>query len=150
MHPGRSLALALGVFGLALFGCAQERPVIVENSRGNPPEVHNPAGNAIEAIKAYSFEQRDLAVNNLEHVTADLDQRIRDMRGRSKAIASDRREDWNSALTKLELKRDELEVNVTRIKFATEDKWDDAKGSAVDTLEEVQDLLEDLQGIVRD
>jgi cell division protein ZapA (FtsZ GTPase activity inhibitor) len=112
--------------------------------------VHNPAGNAIEAIKAYGFEQRDLAVNKLEHVTADLDQRIRAMRGRSKAIASDRREDWNAALTKLELKRDELEVSTTRIKFATEDKWDDAKGSAVDTLEEVQDLLEELQGIVRE
>ena len=39
---------------------------------------------------------------------------------------------------------------MTRIKFATEDKWDDAKGSAVDTLEEVQDLLQELQEIVRD
>jgi hypothetical protein len=150
MSMARRFTLPACLYALVLAGCAQERPVIVETSRGMDPEVHNPAGNAMEAIKAYGFEQRDLAVNNLESVIADLDRRIRDFRGRSKSIASDRREDWNEEVTKLELKRDELEVNATRIKFATADRWDDAKDSAIDSLEEVQDLLEELQEIVQD
>lgn len=150
MSMARRFTLPACLIALALVGCAQERPVIVETTRGPQPETHSPAGNAIEALKAYEFEQRDLAVNNLQSVIADLDRRISDFRGRSKSIASDRREDWNEAVTKLELKRDELEVNATRIKFASADKWDDAKDSAVDSLEEIQDYLEELQEIVQD
>jgi hypothetical protein len=132
-------------------GCAsQERPVIVENHRGPAPEVHSPAGNAIEAIKAYGVEQKDLAVNNLEQVLSDLDGQVKDMRGRSKGIASDSRESWNETLTKLEKTRDELEVIVTRMKFSTKDNWEDVKRSATKGLEEVQEDLQKLQKIARD
>ncbi|HZN58042.1 MAG TPA: hypothetical protein VFD71_08210 [Planctomycetota bacterium] len=144
MKSHRNLALAIAFLAL---GCAHDRPVIVESSSSSP---HNPSGNAIEAIKAYSFEQRDLAVTNLESVINDLDGRIQDFRARSKSIASNRREDWNETLTKLELKRDELEVLTTRMKFATIDKWDETKKSAVNGLEEVQDYLQKLQKTVQD
>lgn len=145
----RIMALGLGMCFLLLAGCADERPVIVETPRTNAPE-HVPAGNAIEAMKAYGFEQRDLAVNNLQGVTSDLDRRIRDFRARSKTIASDSRDDWNDTLTELEKKRDELEVAVTRLKYATHDTWGDVKGSTVDILEDVQSHMEKLQEIVRD
>lgn len=127
---------------------AAQRPT--HELAGRLQEVHSPAGNAIEAIKAYGFEQRDLVVNNLQSVLSDLDRRIKDMRGKSKAIASDARDDWNETLTELEKTRDELEVNVTRLKFATQDTWGDVKSSAVKGLEEVEEHLQELQSIARD
>jgi hypothetical protein len=152
MHRVQRISVALGALvSLAVFsGCADEKTVIVEPPRGRQPEVHAPAGNAVEAIKAYGFEQRDLAVNNLQGVLADLDRRTRDFRARSKSIASDSREDWNETLTKLEKTRDELEVNVTRMKFATADTWDDVKATAIKRLDEVEELLADLQETARE
>ena len=149
MNKLRGFAAYAGVWAIVLCGCAEPRPVIVENSQ-KTTDVHNTPGNAIEAIKAYEFEQRDLAVNNLQHVHSDLQRRILDMRAQSKSIASDSREDWNEKLTDLERKRDELDLIVTRMKFATHDKWADVKDSAVDNLEEVQDIMQKLQEIVND
>jgi hypothetical protein len=74
MNLGQSCT-GVCVFGLALLGCAQETGDRRELAR-EPPSAQ-PFGQRHRAIKAYSFEQRDLTVNNLEHVTADLDQRIR-------------------------------------------------------------------------
>jgi hypothetical protein len=143
-------AALLSCFALAILaGCAQERPVIIEN-RKDPAETHTPAGNAIEAIKSYGYEQRDLTVNNLQGVLSDLDKRIRDMRDRSKSIASDSRKEWNESLTELEKVRDELEVNATRLKFATQDTWDDVKHSTIKCLEDVQESLQELQEIARE
>ena len=65
-------------------------------------------------------------------------------------IASDRRDEWNQQLTELEKNRDELEVVTTRMKFATNDQWDDVKDAVVDNLEEVQDHLQELQEIAKD
>ena len=141
--------LSAGLSGLLLCGCAEERKVIIENTE-RTSDVHNTPGTSIEAIKAYEFEQRDLAVNNLQQVTADLNRRILDMRSRTKGIASDRRDEWNENLTELEKNRDELEVITTRMKFATNDQWDDVKDDVIDNLEEVQDHLQELQEIAKD
>ena len=64
--------------------------------------------------------------------------------------ASDRRDEWNENLTELEKNRDELEVITTRMKFATNDQWDDVKAAVVDNLDEVQDHLQELQEIAKD
>ena len=72
------------------------------------------------------------------------------MRAQSKGVASDKRNDWNEHLTGLEKNRDELEVIVTRMKFATHDKFDEVRDSAVENLEHVQDHLQELQEIAKD
>lgn len=143
--------LCTAALSLFFIGCAaQERPVIVETPQRPAPEVHDPAGNAIEAIEAYGYEQQDLVINNIQSILSDLDRRITDLRSRSKMIASDERDDWNEELTELEQTRDELEVLVSRAKFATRDNWDDVKDSVVERLEDVQESLEELQSSVDD
>jgi hypothetical protein len=149
MRLVQGFVLSAGLSGLFLFGCAEERKVIVQDT-DRTSEVYNMPGTSIEAVKAYEFEQRDLAVNNLQQVLGDLNKRILDMRAKSKGVASDSRNDWNDHLTELEKNRDELEVIVTRMKFATHDKWDEVQDSAIENLEEVQDHLQKLQEIAKD
>src|SRR5688572_6192974 len=149
MRLVQGFILSAGLSGLLLCGCAEERKVIVQDT-DRTSEVYNMPGTSIEAVKAYEFEQRDLAVNNIQQVLADLNRRILDIRAKSKGVASDHRNDWNDHLTGLEKNRDELEVIVTRMKFATHDKFDEVRDSAVDNLEEVQDHLQKLQEIAKE
>jgi len=141
---------ALSMASLLAFGCAQrsERPVVVDREPTPSPQAKVPAGHAIEAIRAYGYEQQDLVVRNLQSVLVDLDHRVGDLRARSKTIAADARDDWNEELTELEQTRDELEVMISRVKFATTDTWDDVKDSAIDRLEDVQEHLLELENTV--
>lgn len=113
---------------------------------GNAADVKREAAETLDAIKAYSVEQRDEAVQELEDALARLDTRIEALSARIDSKASDMKADARAnaekTLAELRQARSKLGEKYENLKESSGDAWDRVKSAFAESYENVSQSLQ--------
>jgi gas vesicle protein len=119
-------ALALAMFA----GCGDEG----ETAR---KEI----GEALTAVKAYSFEQKDKFCDELKDAADKAKEELRELQEKADDAAADVKQELEPALAALRRKHAELESRLSEAKEATADRWEDVRDRCDTTLRELRSSL---------
>ncbi len=117
-----------------------------ETAKGDAAAVKREAAETLDAIKTYSAEQRDEAVQELEDFLARLDTRIEALSARIDSKASDMKADARAnaekSLKELRQARSKLGEKYESLKDSSGDAWDSVKNAFAESYENVSQSLQ--------
>lgn len=140
----RNLTLITALAGAL---AAPVTPVVASDSgKDESAAVKREASEALDAIKSYSAEQRDQAVQELDDVLTRLDSRIAALKVRIDNKAADMKDDARanaeSTMNELRQARDALGEKYEDLKDSSGDAWGRVKNAFAESYESVSQSLQ--------
>jgi uncharacterized protein with von Willebrand factor type A (vWA) domain len=96
-----------------------------------------------EALKDYTIEQKNVLAEESEDLLAALDVQIDQARAAAAGASGEAREQWNETVANLGIYREEASRRFENLQESSAGAWDDAKQSLSETLEDLQQALDD-------
>lgn len=104
---------------------------------------------SLHAIKSYSIEQKDAAVENGQKLIDEMDRKIEGLQRQAKAKAQDAgaetKAQWQSSLAKLHDLREAAAEKFVAMKEGTADAWDDVKDGFQDAASALSEKVQAAQ-----
>jgi hypothetical protein len=108
----------------------------------NAEDVRREAREALQAIRSYTFQQKDAYRERLESVLDDLHDRIDQLNERAKGQGREASRELNERVRELRKQEGVVRRQLDRVNSASADSWDEIKKGAVAALEDLQRGLE--------
>ncbi len=112
---------------------------------GNPEgagDVRKEVREAVDAIKSYSYRQKEKARARMESLMQDLDDRAAALRVRAAEAGASAREKYKEEIKALEVKQAALRKRMEKVRDASPEAWEDVKSGVSGALEELGSAFE--------
>lgn len=112
---------------------------------GNPDgagDVRKEVREAVDAIKSYSYRQKDKAQQRLETLMQGLDERVEALKVRAAESGAGLREKYEGEIKALEEKRAALRKRLGKVREASPEAWEDIKTGVSGALNELGGAFE--------
>lgn len=90
-------------------------------------EVQQELREALEAVKAYTFQQKEEYRKRLEPVLRDMDERIDQLKAQAKGAGKQAQEQYAQAIQDLQHQKEVLRGQISRIQAAAPGAWEEVK-----------------------
>lgn len=97
---------------------------------------------ALDAVKSYTFRQKDEYQKKLESLLEDVDGRLEDLRDRAEDVGAEARKELAREIELLRQKQQVIRDRLAKVKSAGADAWDDIKAGIGDALDDLQQAFE--------
>jgi hypothetical protein len=118
------------------------RVVTLSDAPVSAEDLRREVRDALEAAKAYTFQQKDEYQRRLEALTRELDERIDDLRDRAEAVGAEARKEYAQEIEELRQRREAVRQRLARVKSASAEAWEDIKSGVSAALEDLQKAYE--------
>jgi len=105
-------------------------------------DVRREVREALEAVKDYTFQNKDEYQRRLEQVLNDLNARAEDLQRRAAQAGEQAREQLRPQLEALRQKSEAVRRQLDKVKAATPDAWSDIKAGVSSAVDELQKAFE--------
>lgn len=150
MNPVRLMIIALGVLAAALFIIIPVSFARRLASDRSARKVRYHAGKALEALKHYTSEQKDEALNKAKATMDQLDESIDALQQKLYSEWSDLdqsgRDKLRSRLSSLGKQRNQLAQWYGAMMQSSSDAWEEVKEGFVKSFKELRDSFQEAQG----
>ncbi|MEX6503323.1 hypothetical protein [Pseudomonas zhanjiangensis] len=149
MHLSTFFRSALVLTALAIVGASPLSLAETTDEKATLSEVKQEAKELMQAIKAYSIEQRDEAITQTRIALDKMDKRIDQLESRVDkrwdTMSAASRQETRAALKTLRQKRIELAEWYGGMKGSTADAWEEMKSGLLESYATLGDAWEDAQ-----
>jgi gas vesicle protein len=96
------------------------------------------AGEAVDAIKAYSVDKKNDAVAHSKKLLSDIDGRIKELQTEASRSSGETKAAMQQQLKELQVMRDKAAKKADELGKASADTWDSVKGGFADAYSDLQ------------
>lgn len=141
MNRTLQLALALGSFTFA--GCDLGTKKSSENSTSpstnvTAKDVQRDAEKSIKTTAAYSQQNKELLMKNMQAQLATMDANIEKLRLKGLNLVSDSKTKWDASMTDLDEKRKAVKAKLVEVEQSTALAWSDVEKGTQSAWEELK------------
>jgi hypothetical protein len=100
-----------------------------------------------EAVKDYTIEQKNALAENSSELLAALDAQIDEAQEAASEASGAAKQEWDETIASLSAYREEAAARFDQLQDSSADAWEDAKQRLAETLQNLQNSLDDDEGI---
>lgn len=130
------------VFAIACApGSEETEPAGRESSAADVAEesdVREELNEAYEAVRDYSFDQREQLQRWSRERLEDVKSEIESLEERMRDVTGETREAWETTREALREKRESLEERIAQLRDSSSDAWDDTKSQTIEAMKELE------------
>lgn len=120
-------------------------PVLAADNQPQPvtaDDVGQQVRQTLQAVKNYSFEQKDEYQKRLQAVLPKLDQRIDNLKRQAEQASGQAKEEYRKQIPRLQKLRARVQDQLARVQSATPGAWQDIKTGVGAAVEDLQKAFE--------
>jgi len=122
--------------------CEGDKAVRLAGNPDGAGDVRKEVREAVNAIKSYSYAQKDKAQQRMESLVQDLDERIDALKVRAAESGAGLREKYKDEIKALQEKRAALRKRLEKVREASPEAWEDVRAGVSGALEELGSAFE--------